>query len=104
MKTARLVVLGVAVAAGGLAAMLAGKSDPPPAPAPQPATVQIDSVEILVAKANIGMGDVVSANDVQWQIWPTAAASLNFIKYRKGEGTATMYPEAGKGKISEVGQ
>src|SRR5258708_6965383 len=25
-------------------------------------------------------------------------------KYRKGEGTATIYPDAGKGKISDVGQ
>ncbi len=78
MKTARLVVLGVAVAAGGLAALLAGRSDPPPQ-APQP-VAQIDTVEILVAKADIGMGHVVSPNDVQWQIWPTAAASPLFIR------------------------
>jgi pilus assembly protein CpaB len=78
MKTARLVVLGVAVAAGGLAALLAGRSDPPPQ-TPQPAA-QIDTVEILVAKADIGMGHVVSPNDVQWQIWPTAAASPLFIR------------------------
>ena len=25
-------------------------------------------------------------------------------KYRKGEGTATQYPDANKGKISDVGQ
>jgi pilus assembly protein CpaB len=78
MKTARLVVLGVAVAAGGLAALLAGRSDPPP-PAPPPAA-QIDTVEILVAKTDIGMGHVVSPNDVQWQIWPTAAASPLFLR------------------------
>ena len=35
MKSARIVILGVAVAAGGLAALLmAGGSEPPPAPAP----------------------------------------------------------------------
>ncbi len=78
MKTARLVVLGVAVAAGGLAALLAQRSDPPPQ-APPP-VAQIDTVEILVAKADIGMGHVVSPNDVQWQIWPTAAASPLFIR------------------------
>jgi pilus assembly protein CpaB len=78
MKTARLVVLGVAVAAGGVAAMLAARTEPPPAPPPPVA--QIDTVDILVAKGDIGMGHVVSPNDVQWQIWPTAAASPNFIR------------------------
>jgi pilus assembly protein CpaB len=77
MKTARLIVLGVAVAAGGLAAMLASRSDPPP-PAPQP--VQIDTVDVLVAKVDIGMGHVVTPNDMQWQVWPTAAASPLFIR------------------------
>ena len=33
MKTARIIVLGVAIAAGGFAALLAGRSDPPRAPA-----------------------------------------------------------------------
>src|SRR5262245_12637448 len=79
MKTARLVVLGVAVAAGGLAALLAGRSDPPPPPAPRP-VVQIDTTEILVAVKDIGMGHVLSPNDVQWQIWPSSAASPNFIR------------------------
>jgi pilus assembly protein CpaB len=78
MKTARLIVLGVAIAAGGFAALLAGRSDPPPAP-PQP-VAQIDTVEVLVAKVDIGMGHVVSPNDIQWQIWPTAAASPLFLR------------------------
>jgi pilus assembly protein CpaB len=80
MKTARLVVLGVALAAGGIAALLAGRSDPPPAPPPPAPVVQIDTVEILVAKGDIGMGQVVSPNDIQWQIWPMAAASSNFLR------------------------
>jgi len=82
MKIARLVVLGVALAAGGIAALLAGRSDPPPPPAPPP-VAKIDTVEILVAKSDIGMGQVVTANEMQWQIWPTAAASPNFL--RKGD-------------------
>src|SRR4051794_40540743 len=81
MKTARLVVLGVALAAGGVAALLAGRSAPPPPPAAAPPPVaQIDTVEILVAKVDIGMGHVVAAEEVQWQIWPTAAASPNFLR------------------------
>jgi pilus assembly protein CpaB len=80
MKTARLVVLGVALAAGGIAALLAGRSDPPPPPPPPAPVVQIDTVEILVARNDIGMGTVVSPNDIQWQIWPTAAASPVFLR------------------------
>ncbi len=60
--------------------MLAGRSDPPPpAPAPAP-VVQIDTVEILVAKTDIAMGQAVSPNEMQWQIWPTQAASPAFIR------------------------
>src|SRR5215211_6124283 len=79
MKTARLVVLGVALAAGGIAALLAGRSDSPPPPPPAP-VAQIDTVEILVARNDIGMGTVVSPNDIQWQVWPTAAASPTFLR------------------------
>jgi pilus assembly protein CpaD len=34
----------------------------------------------------------------------TARRTTVLDKYRKGEGTATNYPNADKGKISEVGQ
>jgi pilus assembly protein CpaB len=83
MKTARLVVLAVAVAAGGLAAYLAAGSNPPPAPPPPPQQTQIETVEILVAKADISMGQIVSAGDMQWQIWPVAAASPSFIRKKE---------------------
>jgi pilus assembly protein CpaB len=79
MKAARIVVLGVALAAGGLAALLAGGSEPPPPAAPAP-VVQIDTTEILVAKADIAMGQSVTPNEMQWQIWPTQAASPAFIR------------------------
>src|SRR3954453_13273011 len=81
MKAARLVVLVVAVAAGGVAALLAGRSgeEAPPPPAPV-ATTQIDTVDILVAKTDIALGHGVSAQDMQWQIWPVQAASPSFIR------------------------
>jgi pilus assembly protein CpaB len=80
MKAARLVVLLVAIAAGGLAALLAGRSgDEPPPQAPQAAT-QIDTVEVLVAKSDIALGQSVSQQDMQWQIWPVSAASPAFVR------------------------
>jgi pilus assembly protein CpaB len=78
MKAARLVVLGVAVAAGGLAAILASGPDKP-AEAPAPAA-KVDLVDILVAKTDIGIGHAVTAQDIQWQAWPTAAAGPSFIR------------------------
>src|SRR5665647_3783174 len=79
MKAARLVVLTVAVAAGGVAAMLAGRSEKPPQVKTAPA-VQIATVDVLVAKSDIGMGQTVSPGDVQWQEWPANAATGNFIR------------------------
>ena len=60
--------------------MLAGRSgDEPPPPAPVP-TTQIDTVDILVAKSDISLGQGVTAQDMQWQRWPTEAASPSFIR------------------------
>jgi pilus assembly protein CpaB len=81
MKAARIVVLAVAVGAGGIAAYLASGSKEPP-PAPPPEVVQIDTTEILVAKGDINMGQVVSAKDIQWQTWPTSAANAHFVRKR----------------------
>jgi pilus assembly protein CpaB len=78
MKAARIVVLAVALGAGGIAAYLAsGSKEPPPAPPP---VVAIDTVDILVAKGDINMGQVVAAGDIQWQIWPASAGSSYFVR------------------------
>ena len=79
MKAARLVVLTVAIAAGGVAAMLAGRPDKPPEVKVVQAP-QMPSVDILVAKGDIAMGQVVSPGDVQWQAWPAGTAAGNFIR------------------------
>jgi pilus assembly protein CpaB len=79
MKAARLVVLTVAIAAGGVAAMLAGRSEKPQQVKTAP-VLQIATVDVLVAKADIGMGHTVSSGDVQWQEWPANAATGNFIR------------------------
>ena len=76
MNTARIVVLAIAIGAGGIAAYLASGSGDKPAPA-QP-VAQLQTVDILVAKSDIGLGQSVKAEDLLWQSWPTASAS-NFI-------------------------
>jgi len=77
MKPARLIVLGVALVAGGIAAYLAsGNREPQPKEAPPP----LATVDVLVAKTDLGIGQVIGAQDVGWQLWPTDAASASFIK------------------------
>jgi pilus assembly protein CpaB len=80
MKAARLVVLVVAVAAGGAAALLAGRGGDEPPPAPAAPAAQIDTVDVLVAKDDIQLGQSISAQNMQWQMWPVAAASPAFVR------------------------
>jgi pilus assembly protein CpaB len=81
MKPARIAVLAIALVAGGIAAMLAGRSDPtPPMLAQEP---QLETVDVLIASSDIGMGQTLAGPEMRWQTWPTAAAGPNFI--RKGE-------------------
>ena len=78
MKAARLVVLVIALGAGGVAALLAGRSK---APDVKPvAAVKPDTVEVLVAKSDIGLGQPVTPGEMQWQPWPASAATGNFIR------------------------
>ena len=65
MKAARIVVLGIAVAAGGLAALMAGRQADVPLPPPQEPVAKLDTTEVLVAKADIGLGQSVSVSDLQ---------------------------------------
>jgi pilus assembly protein CpaB len=78
MNTARIVVLAIAVVAGGIAAYLASGSDNKPAPAEPVA--QLQTVDVLVAKSDIGLGQSVKPDDLQWQTWPAATASNSFIR------------------------
>jgi pilus assembly protein CpaB len=78
MNTARIVVLAIALGAGGIAAYLASGSGE--APAPQAPVAQLPTVDVLVAKSDIGLGQTVKAEDLQWQTWPSATASSAFIK------------------------
>jgi pilus assembly protein CpaB len=78
MKPARLIVLGVALAAGAVAAYLASGSrqvEAPQAPPPPP----LATVDVLVAKAALNVGQVVGDKDIDWQTWPAAAAA-SFVK------------------------
>ena len=76
MNNARIIVLAVAVCAGGAAAYLASGSDPAPV-AEKP---QLETTDVLVARGDIPMGQTVSPDDLQWQSWPSTSASSSFIR------------------------
>jgi pilus assembly protein CpaB len=80
MNRARIIVLTIAICAGGVAAYLASGSDStPPAAAP---VAQLPTVDVLVAKSDINLGQTVTPNEMQWQTWPAAAASNSFIRQK----------------------
>ncbi|QPF84237.1 Flp pilus assembly protein CpaB [Bradyrhizobium genosp. L] len=77
MNTARIMVLAIAGCAGLAALYLASGSD---TPAPPPPVAQLPTVDILVAKSDIGLGQTVKPEDLQWQTWPAATASATFMR------------------------
>jgi len=78
MNTARIVVLAIAAVAGLTALYLASGSDDKPAPTQ--AVAQLPTVDVLVAKSDIGLGQTVKPEDLQWQTWPAATASNSFLR------------------------
>jgi pilus assembly protein CpaB len=91
MKAARLIVLGVALAAGGVAAMLAAGNHAPEAPKAAPPPPPLETVDVLVAKNDLNRGDTVGDHDVGWQAWPKAAANPNFIKQTDRPDAVAQY-------------
>lgn len=79
MNTARIVVLAIAIGAGGIAAYLASGTDKE-APAPAAAVEQLPTMDVLVAKDDIGLGQTVTAENMQWQTWTESSSSGSFIR------------------------
>jgi pilus assembly protein CpaB len=72
MKTARLVVIGVALTAGlGAAYLVMGSKPPEPVRVVIPAA-PVETDAVLVAARDLSFGAVVAAADMRWQPWPKA--------------------------------
>jgi pilus assembly protein CpaB len=92
MSTARIVVLTIAVGAGAIAAYLASGSDSKPLPT----VAQLQT--ILIAKSDIGLGQAVAPENLQWQTWPAATGdqalkrgdSVNVVRYGVSSPTTTQ--------------
>jgi pilus assembly protein CpaB len=87
MYYARIIVLIIALAAGGVAAYLVSGSDNRPAPV-QP-VAQLPTVDVLIAKSDIALGQTLKPEDLQWQTWPAATASNIFIRRNERPNATT---------------
>lgn len=96
LKPAQIVVIAVALGAGGLAAMLMGGRREPapvvqPTVAPEPT---MRTVDVLVAATEVPMGKVLTSEDLQWRRWPEEAGSDNFVVRRAGDSGQAAMDEA----------
>lgn len=81
MKLFRVLVLAVAIVAGGIAAYLALNMGPStPAPTVVELAPQIQSQDVLVAASDIGQGQKLTAENVRWQRWPEEAINEGYIQ------------------------
>jgi len=89
MNTARIVVLTIALGAGGVAAYLASGSDEKPAPV-QTVAAPLPTIDVLIAKADIALGQSVKPDDLLWQTWPASATSSSLIRRTERPDAATQ--------------
>ena len=80
MKPSRIVLLLVAILAGGLAAYLATRGDRPVQMVQGPQVVVEEAkVQVLVAAATIGVGQRLSDKTLAWQDWPKGAVRGEYV-------------------------
>ncbi|HEY8565122.1 MAG TPA: Flp pilus assembly protein CpaB [Beijerinckiaceae bacterium] len=79
MKPARIAVLGIAGTAALGAAYLMSGSPPPPTVVVQ-ASAPANTVDVLVAAADLPMGQTLKAPDLRWLGWPADSVPVGFIK------------------------
>lgn len=82
MKAARLVVLAVALAAGGAAMLVVNSGQKSVAPIIQalPAPPQLPTDEVLTAARELPMGTILADPDFAWTVWPKSAVSAGMLR------------------------
>lgn len=87
MRVSRIVLLVVAVLAGGLAFFLATRGGGDTVTTAPTEVVQEARAQILVAKTPIGMGERLSDQNIEWADWPEGALRPEYV-------TAAATPDA----------
>jgi pilus assembly protein CpaB len=92
LPLSRIVLLLVALVAGGIAAFLATRGSPAmiqPATQPKTEVVQEARTQILVARQAIGIGQRLSPGSVEWVDWPQGAVRPEYITMAAVPGAIT---------------
>ncbi|SFV36606.1 pilus assembly protein CpaB [Devosia crocina] len=81
MRPARIILILVALVAGGLAAFLVLRMNRAPAPAREVVTQVVEEAktQILVASAPIGIGQRLNSAVLEWQDWPEGAVRPEYV-------------------------
>jgi pilus assembly protein CpaB len=80
MRRARLLVFAIAIVAAGLAAMLANGFLGGTKTKTKLVEKEINTIDVLVARKEVGLGERLKAADIGWQAWPkTAVADKGYI-------------------------
>ncbi|MCF6343377.1 MAG: Flp pilus assembly protein CpaB [Devosiaceae bacterium] len=87
MKPSRIILLGVAIVAGGLAALMMMQGDTPETKEAKTIIQEEPRVKILVARQGIGVGERLNSGLLEWQDWPSGVVRPEFI-------TSEMAPNA----------
>lgn len=99
MKIARVTVIGIAVGAGLIAAVIAMRlSQPAPPPevvATTAAPEQPPQAQVLVATKDVPLGGKLAADSVQWQDWPESGVNKDRFIQKSGDGSAQITPLVG---------
>jgi pilus assembly protein CpaB len=98
LKPSRVILIAVAIFAGGLAAWLALGRQPEPAPAPvveqaAPAP-EAPTLEVLVARANVPVGTRLTPDLLEWQKWPEATVRAEYLTSAATPEAITQYTGA----------
>jgi pilus assembly protein CpaB len=84
MRVSRILLVLVALVAAGLAAFLAlgGGFNQAPPEAPPTIVTEAPRTQVLVAAADIGLGERLTAKTLRWQDWPENTLQTGYITSR----------------------
>ena len=88
MKRVQIIAVSIAMGAAALAFYIANTFVTPP-PAPVMVESRVDSTEVLVAGADVAVGEIVTEANFHWILWPREALSPSYIT-KDGGGVQAM--------------
>jgi len=92
MRPARILLLVIAIVAGGLAAYFATRGE---SPSTTVEVAEAPTTDVLVASRSIGIGERLTPGAVQWQSWPIEAVRPEYL-------TRDVVPDAPSQMIGAV--